>query len=414
MMRRIALATVLLTAAGCATQQGAEGAKGSKTLSKEERLRIGNQVPFDVAVCQSKPLALPQPINQASLVGALSSLQPQVIECLVDPKHRGSADSTHVEVKTTVTDKGGTHTVSGENLTPEGTACIQKVVDTQVPLTALPAGAKPVESTTSFNHEAASSPSVKFGINPGSDYSGNVRLAQTTWCECYAGFTDKVPPLVKSNIDLKNTKEKKDNKETKTTTADVTVDDVGTPEGNQLAACLKGKMAAIPASLDVDELKFPYRFVHFNSRASEAAADMAPELRFLQLDLMRGQRSAETALAVGARANAAEAYDGVVQKYQKTQDYGLVRDMRTKCATLGTASQAIVDALENQLKSDQASKDLATELKTKDASWADAETKLTEVVDGTQKDLANAQTRLKEDKSICPKETTAPAPKKGK
>ena len=417
MMRRLALTTVLLTAAGCATQQGAEQGKGSTpAASKEERMRIGNQAPFDVAVCQSKPITLPQPPNQASLVGAILSLRPQVMECLVDPKHRGSADSTRVTVKTSLTDKAATHTVSGDNLTPEGVACIQKVVDTQVPLSPLPAGAAALESSNEFVHEAANSPSVKFGLNPGSDYSGNVRLAQTGWCECYAGFATKAPPIIKANVDLKRKKEKKDkdSPETVTNTSDVTLDDVGTPEGNQLAACLKGKMAAVPSSIPVDELKFPYRFVHFNSRAGEAPADMPPELRFFQLELVRGQRSAETALALGARTNAAEAYDAVVQKYQKTKDYGLVSDMKAKCATLGTASQAIVDAVDGQLKADQSSKDLATELKAKDAAWADVETKLTEVVNGTQQDLDNAKKRLENDKAICPKESTAPAPKKGK
>src|SRR5690242_4211711 len=197
MMRRIAIASVLL-AAGCAGQQGAQQKTQGPTTT-EERMRITNQSPFDVAVCQSKTPTLPQPPNQGILVGAILATRPEVMECLVDPKSRGEADTTRVVVKTTVNEQGGTHALSGENLTPEGTACIQKVLDARVPLSALPKGAQPVASESTFVHEAGNSPKVKFGINPGSDFSGAVRLAQPTWCDCYAPFTHKAPPILKAN-----------------------------------------------------------------------------------------------------------------------------------------------------------------------------------------------------------------------
>ncbi|MGZ3459476.1 MAG: hypothetical protein ACXU86_13350, partial [Archangium sp.] len=57
MMRRIAIASVLLAAAGCATQQQAQTqaqAQKKGPTTTEERMRITNQPPFDVAVCQSK------------------------------------------------------------------------------------------------------------------------------------------------------------------------------------------------------------------------------------------------------------------------------------------------------------------------------------------------------------------------
>lgn len=410
MMRRIAITSVLLTAVGCATTSGSGesgGTAAKKPMTTEERMRIGNQSPFDVAVCHPKPVTLPQPVNQASLVGALLTVRPQVMECLVDPKSRAGADSTRVDVKSTVNDKGGTHAISGTNLSPEGTACIQKAVDTNVPLAALPSGATAVEAETTFVHEAANSPSVKFGLNPGSDYSGAVRLAQPGWCECYAGFATKAPPALKSSVDLKKGS---------ATAADLSFDPVGTPEGDQLAACLKGKMTAVPASLKTDELKFPYRFVHFNSRAPEAPADMEPELRFFQLELVRGQRAAETAMALGGRTHAAEIYDAAVTEYQKTKKYELVAGLKTKCADLVTSSEAIVNAIDTQLKVDQASQALATELKAKNEAWGELEKRMQEVVTGTQQDLDNSKKRVESDKAICPKETpsAAPAPKKKK
>jgi hypothetical protein len=392
MMRRIAIASVLLAAAGCATQQQAK--KGGPTTT-EERMRITNQPPFDVAVCQSKTPNLPQPANQGILVGAVLATRPEVLECLVDPKARGTAESTRVVVKTTVNDQGGTHAISGENLTPEGTACVQKVMDARVPLTALPKGSQPVESETTFVHEAANSPSVKFGINPGSDFSGAVRLGQTTWCDCYAPFTNKTPPILKANVDLKKGAP---------TAAAITFDPVGAPEGDALAACLQAKMMAVPAKLEVDELKFPYRFIHFNSNATEPAAELTPELRFFQLELVRGQRSADAALAFGARANAAEAYDAIVSKYQKTKDWKLVDELKGKCKALVDSAQNWVNAIDAQLQVDKATMALAQELKAKDPAWGEVETKTQEVINGTQQDLDNAQKRLAADQGACPKE----------
>lgn len=410
MLRRIAIASLALTAA-CATQQ--EATKGAAApMTKEERMRITNQAPFDVAVCQPTALKLPQPANQGILVGAVLSARPEVMECLVDPKSRGEATTTRAVVKTTVNEQGGTHTISGENLTPEGQACIEKVVSARVPLTALPKGAQPVESETAFVHEAANSPSVKFGINPGSDFSGAVRLGQPTWCDCYAGFANKAPPILKATVHVKKQAAAAKEAQPKEgeaapapqTVSTITFDPVGTPEGDQLASCLQAKMQAIPVNLESGELKFPYRFVHFHSAATEPAADLPPELRFFQLELVRGQRSAEAAIAFGARANAAEAYDAIVSKYQKTKDWKLIDELKAKCKGLVASAQGWVDAINAQMQVDQATLALAQELKAKDVAWAEVETKSAEVLAGTQQDLTNAQTRLKDDQAACPKE----------
>ncbi|ATB32395.1 hypothetical protein [Melittangium boletus] len=404
MMSRLAITSLLAAAAaGCAGQQQAQ--TGGAPISKEERLRITNQSPFDVAVCKTQAPALSQPANQGILVGALLASRPQVMECLVDPKSRGTAETTRLVVKTTVNEQGGSHVISGENLTPEGIACVQKLVDTRVPLTPLAKGAAPVESESTFVHEAGNSPSVRFGLNPGSDFSGNVRLAQAQWCDCYAGYETKAPPTLRANVDLKKAS---------ATAADITFDSVGTPEGDQLAACLKGKMMAVPVKLEVDELKFPYRFVHFNSHATEPAADLTPELRLLQLDLVRNQRSADAAIAFGNRANAAEAYDAIVAKYQKTKDWKLIDELKSKCRTLVDSAQAWVNSIESQRQVDQSTVDLARELKAKDAAWGDLEAKTQEIIAVTQQDLDTAKQRLAADQGACPKETTEAAPKKKK
>jgi hypothetical protein len=302
-----------------------------------------------------------------------------------------------VVVKTTVNEQGGTHAISGENLTPEGTACIQKVVDARVPLAALPKGAQPVSTESTFVHEVGNSASVKFGINPGSDFSGAVRLALPTWCECYAPFTTKAPPQLKATVDLK--------KES-ATPAEVVFDATNTPEGDQLAACLQAKMIALPVKLEVSEVKFPFRFTHFHSQATEASADMTPELRFYQLDLLRNQRAAATAIALGDRANAAETYEEVLTRFQKTKQskqYDMLPELTTKCNALVEASKKSVDAFTAQLQAEQQSMANVQELKAKDAAWGELEGKLQEAVTAAEQDVANAQGRLKADQAACPK-----------
>ena len=63
---------------------------------------------------------------------------------------------------------------------------------------------------------------------------------------------------------------------------------------------------------------------------------LPPELRFYQLELVRGQRAADTAIAFGQRANAADAYDTVVTDYKKDpkKNWGMVPQLKEKCTAL--------------------------------------------------------------------------------
>jgi hypothetical protein len=394
MLRRLAVASVLFTAA-CAGQQKTDNA--TTATSVQERMRITNQPAYDVAHCQPGALTLPQPPNQGLLVGALVSTRPQVMECLVDPKSRAGGAATKVLVKTSVTEQAATHTVSGENLTPEGQKCVQDAVNALVPLQPLAKGAQPVESQAEFLHETANSPSVTFGVNDGSDFSGTIRLAQPAWCECYAGYTNKAPPLLTAKITLKKGA---------ATPADVTFEPSGSTEGDQLAACLKTKVVALPAKVSVDELSFPHRFLHFHSKATEPAANLPAELRFYQLELVRNQVAAASAMAFGARANAAEAYDAVVTEYKKDpkKNFGLIPQLREKCAALVKASDGWVAAIEAQQGVEQQTVTLVQELKAKDAAWGEVETASQGALTATQQDLTAAKQRRIEDEAACPKD----------
>jgi hypothetical protein len=392
MLRRLAVACVLVTAA-CAGQQKTDSA----STTVQERMRITNQPAFDVAHCQKRTLTLPQPPNQGLLVGALVSARPQVMECLVDPKSRAGGDSTRLTVKTSVTEQAATHTATGENLTPEGQKCVQDAVNAFVPLQPLAKGAQPVEAQVEFVHVVSSSPSIKFGINEGSDFSGTVRLAQPTWCDCYAAYTSRAPPLLTAKITLRKGSP---------TPADVTFEASGSTEGDQLAACLKQKVVALPARVSTEELSFPHRFLHFNSMATEAAANLPTELRFQQLELVRNQAAAATAIAFGMRANAAEAYDAIVTEYKKDpkKNFGLIPQLRERCAALVKAADGWLAAIETQQSVDQQTVTLVQELKAKDAAWADVETASQGALATTQKDLATAKQRRQEDEAACPKD----------
>jgi hypothetical protein len=403
MLRRLAVASVILTAACAGQQKTGDAAEGHKELTKEERTRITNQSPFDLAACFPREQTLPAPANEGVVVGALLSVRPDVLECLVDPANRGPAASTKVVVKTTVNAQGATHAITGENLTPAGTACVQKVLDTGVKPAALAADAKPVEASYEYDHATANNASVTMGINEGSDFSGAVRLAEKNWCDCFAGFKAATPPVLTADITLMKGQP---------TPSEVVFKPSGSTEGDQLASCLQAKVAATPAKSTGDQLKFPFRFVFFNSAAPvEASATMPPELRFFQLELARTQTAAASAIAFGARTNAADTYDAVVQKYTKTKDYKLFDELSSKCNALVESAGKWVEALKAQETVDQTTLTLVQELKAKEANWAPVETASQEALANTQKDLSAAQQRLNADQGACPKKSYT-APKK--
>jgi hypothetical protein len=151
MLRRLAVASAVFAFTACAPVQK-QGTGADAASSSEDTLKVSNQLAFDVASCP-QAMTMPQGITPNVLVGALVTSRPAVMECLVPPTSRGPAKSTQVVLKLSVSDQGGKHTVSGENLTPEGQACIQKAVEKLFPLVALPKGTAPVSGEVDFTHE---------------------------------------------------------------------------------------------------------------------------------------------------------------------------------------------------------------------------------------------------------------------
>ena len=391
-LRHAAVASLVFTAA-CASMQKQGGASAQ---AAQDTVRVSNQHPFDMAVCQSaQPLQLPQPVNPDLLLGAVSLARPQVMECLVAPTSRGAAKSTRVVVKSSITAEGGRHTVSGENLTPEGLACVQKALDTLVPLPASAKGAASVLAEAEFTHEQGRSLSVTLGSDVGSDYSGAIRLGQPQWCDCYAGFTTQVPPTLMARVHLAKGQ---------TTPAGVTFEPATTPEGTALATCLQQKMMALPVQAPPEEMRFSRRFIHLNSKATEPSTDPLAEQRFVQNELVRQQRVAAAVMAFGARDSASEAYDAAVLKHQRSKDKKMLQELRAKCNAVAEADGQWAAAVEAQLKADQQALAIIQELKAKDAAaWTAAEASVQQAISGSQEELDRAQKRHATDKEACAK-----------
>lgn len=394
MLRRLAVASAVLTLSACAGAQKktAEGTDPAAAAAAEDTVRVSNQVAFDVASC-SQPITLPQNVTPNALVGALKAARPAVMECMVAPTSRGPAKATNVVARLSVSDQGGKHTVTGDNLTPEGQACIQKTLETLIPLAPLPKGTAPASGEAEYSHEQGRSHSVAMGESVGSDYSAAVRLGQPQWCDCYAPFATTVPPSLRASVKLAKGQ---------AAPANIAFDPAGSPEGETLAACLKGKMMALPLGTVAEDQQFSRTFLHYNSRAEEPAPTMAAELRFNQLELARNYRTGQAQAALGAHEGATDAFDAALIKSQKAKGK-MAGEVADKCNKVLEAGNNWVAATEAQLKAEQAVMSSARELKAKNPALAQLETQLQQLIATTQEDLTNAQTRVKADQEACSK-----------
>jgi hypothetical protein len=395
MLRRLAVASAVLTLSACAGAQkkGAEGTDpAAAATSAQDTVRVSNQVAFDVASC-SQPITLPQNVTPNALVGALKAARPAVMECMVAPTSRGAAKATNVVARLSVSDQGGKHTVTGDNLTPEGQACIQKTLETLIPLSPLPKGTAPASGEAEFSHEQGRSHGVTLGESVGSDYSAALRLGQPQWCDCYAPFATTVPPSLRASVKLAKGQ---------AAPANIAFDPAGSPEGETLVACLKGKMMALPLGTVAEDQQFSRTFLHYNSRADEPAAAMAAELRFNQLELARNYRTGQAQAALGAHEGATDAFDAAFIKSQKAKGK-MAGELADKCAKVLEAGNNWVAATEAQLRAEQAVMSSARELKAKNPALAQLETQLQQLIATTQEDVANAQTRVKADQETCSK-----------
>jgi hypothetical protein len=320
-----------------------------------------------------------------------------MLECLADPKHRGPAKDTSFKVATELNDAGAKHTITGENVTPEGRKCMEGVLQASNVFVAQPKGTPPVTGELPLLHSAGAQPAVTFGTNAASDAVGNLRLAQNSWCSCYGDYKTAQAPLVKATVKFMRGSDKP---------SEVTLDPATDPRAQRLGACLKEKIASTSAvSLkDSDALTVPYAFQHVNSNALDADPAAPPPVQFLQLEVIRGRRAADTILAVAERGSAVKVYDALVQKFKAKSGSVSFKELDNKCKALLRADEGWAAAVEKQLDTDKKTLTLVSSLKAQDASWGEAETAANNTVATGEKDLAAAKKTRADDEKVCPKE----------
>lgn len=392
-MNRALLALVLAVLCGCATptSSASPSPDAKKAEPLVERQKIANISHFDVGSCTAPAPALPEPLNTEGVIGALVLARPSVLECFVDPKSRAAAPESAAAVKATVSETGAAYEVSGTNLTPAGTACIQAAL-AKLPFKPLAKGEAAVVGNAEFRH-GGTSPAVKLGVNAASDVAAAIRLAAPAWCDCWTALGTNAPPSFKANLKLVKGKP-----------PEVTFDPTADAAATGVIACVTPKLAALPFAPVENELTVHYPFLLVNSSASQESPDAQPELQFIQLDLIRAQRAADVAVKIGARTNALKTYDALVAKYKAKPDPKLVKDLKEKCAAMVKSDDDWIAALKGQGDVDARSQALAAALKVKDARWTDAEAAAQTQVAASATDVKKAQDIRAADEAVCPKE----------
>ena len=245
----VALAA-LAAALACATQEN-----NPEPVVKMLSTTVTNQTWFDVANCQGQPPVIPARASDGVLIGLLQSANPQIMECLANPKNRGAKERTAVTVATKVPETGvPEHTVSSDNITPEGEACIRGVLAKLVPTfiqkasdalkAASAAKAEKVEKVkgkgkgkgkgkekepvatpgpvtvgggeqpaidedelhalkdlppgtaaalVKFVHDIKVQPAIRGDVNEVSTYAGQIRLALPSFCSCFEAWKGADP-----------------------------------------------------------------------------------------------------------------------------------------------------------------------------------------------------------------------------
>jgi hypothetical protein len=383
-MKRLLLNACLLALAACATSSATKtDAKGdAKAAPVMEKMAVSNVLPFDLAACGPRAnLDLSSP-SQETLLGALLSLDPAFSECFVDPAALDGA-AMAAGVKLTVGQTVEAE-ATGTGLTAAGKACLVAAMK-KLPLKPLAAGATALVAEKPV---APAGKPVKMGINSASDAVGTVRLAQPSFCECYAEVGDKPAPTLVAKLLLSADKP-----------AEALLE---ATEAASVSACVSTKFKSV--KFPAVNATVPYMFLLKNSYATAVTEDAQPALKFQQFDGMRAQRTADVLMAAGKSVAAANIYDAVVKQYQKTKSASLIPELRTKCAALLGADDAQAGSIKALVATYDATLSLVKEEKTKDAaSWGAVEQKLTDQRTGTAAELARVEGQKKAHEGACPK-----------
>lgn len=388
---RISASVLLATlAAGCAAAMGGGSAA--------EQQQIAALSASDVGLCYPAPMPAIGGVNADVLTGLLVAARPAVMECLVDPKNRGQAEETRVSIKTTAGGGKLDHAVTGQNLSPAGQQCIKGALERHFgAVEGFAAKAAetnpPVSGEDSLPHFAGKSPSVQLGLNEASDVTGAVRLAQSSWCDCYAEWKDAPPHPLKATLTVAQGQPPQ-----------ATFEPAKDPASQKVAACLTQKVSALQIKTSSATLTVPYTFMFIHTGQAAPLTDEPPPVQLRQLDGLQKQRAARSVIALGARTAAAMAYDALGKKYNAAPDSVPVEDLTKGCNALLAADDAWIDAMSKQLEVEQQMLALVQQLKAQDPAYDKAEAAAKGEVEATTKDIASAKQMKGGDAGACPKE----------
>src|SRR5262249_17209938 len=152
------------------------------------------------------------------------------------------------------------------------------------------------------------SPTVTHGVSEVSELAADLRLALPLWCDCFPPWKTQPPRALSVQIDVKPHTPQPVSAELELT---------NTSSADEVAACLKRKIEGMDVSaLKAKELHLALPLYFLHSGVSEPLMGSPPNIQFLQFDAMRRRRAASVAERLGARAQAAATYDGLVQRFK--------------------------------------------------------------------------------------------------
>jgi hypothetical protein len=411
MKRTTVLLPLFLILPACAGEQGAKGSnKPGPTAPVTEQQRIARTGYFDIGTLSPVPPAVQGQIDKPVLSGVALTARPLILECLVDPKNRGPEKLTKVVVDDTLTDAGVDHKVTGQNLTPAGTACITaalgKFTGAITGLNAKNAVQMPVAAHLEIEHSVDNNPAVVLGANEASDISGAIRLALPGWGDCLADWQSVAPRSLSASVKVVRPTPAAP----EVTPADVTFQPGGDPTADKVAACLKTKVMALKVKAPKgDTIMVPYQFTFVHSGIPEMLLPGAtPDLTLTQIELSRLRREAESAIADGERMQAWRAYTSAVEAYKasakdpkapKVDVLGLIE----KCKVLLAGDDKLIGALQKVLEGEDTARKFTAEQKAKDASWAPIEANAAKQLAEAQKVVETMRNNRKLDEGACPK-----------
>lgn len=358
----------------------------------EERIRVANQHPFDVAACDEGKITLGGAPDRNRFAIALVLVQPRVLECLTPDEARGPGELTEVRVVARIDDKGASFSASGGNLEPAGAACIAEVLGKAIAIEPLAAGIAPVELAGELVHDKNVHAALELGINAASDWVAAARKAVGGACSCFGAFAAKRPPVLTADVKLVGGKSEV-----------VFRPKTATAESDALAQCLTPILSAVPIPPSDREFRFPLNVIHLHSRDLAQATDLGPELAFQQGDLGRLRLFALAELALVDRTRAGQAFDQAVAAYNKAPKVAAFGGLVDKCDALVAADKTWLGAAEALLAHETRMAGETAALAAKDASWKGAAEAIASAHAATKKEVATATETLAGDEGNCKK-----------